>query len=220
MDTAQKINDAVCRLLAHKGYESTSYRDVAEESGFDRGHVQYYFPNKKLFAEQFYRRMLELSVEFLKGRGEAPDPTRPIVFSHKVGQIDYAFLQMNDQMRRLTGEMLEYRSIGAMIIDVEYEWMAQHAFYPVERTPSESGFDEFVFWNGGVFECLRNAACAGQTIDAALISASLIEHSAQAAGIDADNIDDQLEQGALSDEIVREGCAFIWDRIVGTQQAQ
>lgn len=213
MDTAQKINDAVCRLLALRGYEKTSYRDVAEESGFDRGHVQYYFPNKKLFAAHFYRRMLELGVEFLADKGEELDPSQPIVFSHKVGQIDYAFLQMNDAMRRLTGEMLEYRSIGAMIIDVEYEWMAQHSFYPVERQQSDGEFNEFVFWNGGVFECLRTAACAGQTIDPALISASLIEHSAQAAGIDADSITAQLERGALPNALVNGGCAFIWSRI-------
>lgn len=213
MDTAQKINDAVCRLLACKGYERTSYRDVAEASGFDRGHVQYYFPNKKLFAAHFYRRMLELSVEFLTNKGEGLDPAHPIVFSHKVGQIDYAFLQMNDQMRRLTGEMLEYRSIGSMIIDVEYEWMAQHAFYPIDQHQGEDGFNEFVFWNGGVFECLRNAACAGQTIDPALISASLIEHSAQTAGIDTAHIADQLEQATLPSSLVQEGCSFVWSRI-------
>lgn len=215
MDTGSKIHDAACRLLARKGYEGTSYRDVAEESGFDRGHVQYYFPNKKLFATQFYRRMLELSAEFLGTQGTTLDIERPIVFSHKVGQIDYAFLQMNEQMRRLTGEMLEYRSIGQMLIGIETEWMAQHAFSLVDHREAGDGFDEFVFWNGGVFECLHAAASAGSTIDPALISASLIEHSAQAAGIDATRIAEQLEEAALDPKLVERGCAYVWDRIAG-----
>lgn len=215
MTTEETISNSVCRLLARNGFEHTSYREIAQDSGFDRAHVQYYFPNKKLFASCFYRRMLELSVEYLATKQVLLDEESPIVFSHKVGQIDYAFLQMNKEMLRLTGEMLEYRSIGAMLIEIEYEWTSLHSFYPIERKPDETGFIDFVFWNGGVFECLYKAAVAGEPISPALISGSLIKHSAQAAAIDEHLIDEQLKQATLSKKMLDEGSKYIWTKMVG-----
>lgn len=127
MSAKQTIEESLHCLLIQNGYEKTTYQQVSKLSGYTRTLVQHHLPTKKHFATSFYVRILELTSECLSNHGIEHDSAGPMAYGHYVGQISIAFLQMDESMRRLTAEMLEYRSIGKMFIDIQRNHTNSHA---------------------------------------------------------------------------------------------
>ena len=57
--TRERILEAALRLFAEKGYEATTMRDVARESGASLGLAYRYFASKEEFALALYMRLAE-----------------------------------------------------------------------------------------------------------------------------------------------------------------
>ena len=53
-------------LLMEKGYAKTSYTDIAKACQLTRPLVQYYFPKKEMFMQEFIERLIELCNTYLR----------------------------------------------------------------------------------------------------------------------------------------------------------
>src|ERR1700682_594769 len=54
--TAQRILDVAARLLEHRGFNASSYADVASELGVTKPSVHYHFPGKGELGEALINR--------------------------------------------------------------------------------------------------------------------------------------------------------------------
>ena len=64
--TRERILEAALRLIAEKGYEATTMRDVAREAGASLGLAYRYFASKEEFALALYLRLAEESEEWAR----------------------------------------------------------------------------------------------------------------------------------------------------------
>lgn len=208
MTAKQTIEEALHCLLIDNGYEKTTYQQVAELSGYTRALVQHHLPSKKDFAASFYSRMLNLTVEYLSKHGIERDSAGLMAFGHYAGQISIAFMQMDEDLRRLTAEILEYRSVGKLFTDIQRDWSGKWTL-DIKPNANPMEFDGYAYCNGGVFQCLYEAASENRCIDPGLASKALIRSAFENSGLNVDHFEETIGVFALSDETISEGCRHI-----------
>lgn len=58
-ESAAAVADATIRIIASRGLDAVSVREVAKESGFAAGSVQYYAPNKEILLAHAFIRSIQ-----------------------------------------------------------------------------------------------------------------------------------------------------------------
>lgn len=77
-DKQQKIIDAAYQVLAEKGYDQASTKEIARVAGVAQGLIGYYFASKDLLFAEVFRRESERYCESLSLiRGKAGEPLTP-----------------------------------------------------------------------------------------------------------------------------------------------
>ncbi|MFD1957276.1 TetR/AcrR family transcriptional regulator [Paenibacillus thailandensis] len=82
-DRQKKIIDAAYQVLAEKGYDQASTKEIARVAGVAQGLIGYYFSSKDMLFAEVFRRESEKyceSLSFMKRKDEAP-PTGDIIQS-------------------------------------------------------------------------------------------------------------------------------------------
>lgn len=205
-----EIEHAACCLLLSKGLNKTTYQDVADLSGYARTYVQYYLPNKAAFATTFYSRMAQRAKEFLQANLPVTQESHPIELAHYVGLVTFAFLQYDDNMRRLTKEMLESRLVSERISAIEREWAEDQLFTVKNQSNTSQGFAKFTFIMGGAFECLYSAMVEGETVDPELIAKTLVLNTCEFYDMSTEEATAHLEASKLSSEDVDKACQYLY----------
>jgi AcrR family transcriptional regulator len=68
-----------CRLFAHKGFDATSLRDIAEAAHITKAALYYYFPNKDTLYERIVIESLQALVDTARAAVDrAPTPTEKL----------------------------------------------------------------------------------------------------------------------------------------------
>lgn len=82
----EKLLSAAAGLMAARGYNDTSIRDVAAQTGFSLGGMYYYFRNKQdllyLIQENTFGSLLALQEAALAEGGTAPEKLHRLVHGH------------------------------------------------------------------------------------------------------------------------------------------
>ncbi|TDF94799.1 TetR/AcrR family transcriptional regulator [Paenibacillus piri] len=74
-DKREKIIDAAYKVLAERGYDEASTKEIARTAGVAQGLIGYYFSNKDLLFAEVFRRESERyceSLGFIRSHGEEP----------------------------------------------------------------------------------------------------------------------------------------------------
>lgn len=165
MDTEQTSREAIetaaYRLFREIGYNLTSYTRIAEESGFGRPLVQYYFPKKADLATGFIFRVLGAIAAFVDASGFASK--NPQGYVMQLGQVYYAFLLADDNMRRLTQDLFSTRLVTSKVIEA-------NAAYTLPLVSDGGGEDDAlveasVKATGGVYELMFRGLDRGLALD-------------------------------------------------------
>ncbi|GAB3076693.1 hypothetical protein GCM10027157_07490 [Corynebacterium aquatimens] len=93
-ESAAAVADATIRIIASRGLDAVSVREVAKESGLAAGSVQYHAPNKEILLAHAFIRSIQRQTARLE---EAPIPND--VFEARVVQLS--------ELLPLGGERLE-----------------------------------------------------------------------------------------------------------------
>jgi len=65
METKDKIKLTIFRLLQEKGYNNTTYQEIANLSGFEKTLIQYHFPKKNMFMTFYIENLVSKIVDYL-----------------------------------------------------------------------------------------------------------------------------------------------------------
>ncbi|MGI6535798.1 MAG: TetR/AcrR family transcriptional regulator [Eggerthellaceae bacterium] len=142
---------ATYRSLIQRGFDDTSYRSIAEETGRQRSLVQYYFPKKEDMATSFLQQLTRLQEQYLANRLEMGKDDF-IAYQYTLAQLHYFFLTSTPQMQRLVRQMLTHRSVISEIIENELDWTAD---YLADRhVDIEDAETTVVVTLGGIYELL------------------------------------------------------------------
>lgn len=149
IEMRQLISSEAFRLFIHEGYEGTTYKKIAESCNTSRPIIQYYFPKKRLLAVSFLERILELTTDYIEENNlKRNDPPIDVFL---VAQIYYAFLLMNDDIKRFTLDIISSRNLTAELMSMNFVWARRYL-----NIPDESKDDEFFNDNlmivGGFYE--------------------------------------------------------------------
>jgi AcrR family transcriptional regulator len=94
-NTREKILDIALELFSTQGYDKTSLREIAERLGFSKAAIYYHFASKEDILLALHKRLHDF------GRGAL----------ETLGQVGATTEVWAELLDRLTGEMLEHRSL-------------------------------------------------------------------------------------------------------------
>lgn len=145
------------RLFIQKGYNKTTYQNIADASGNERTIVQLYFPKKELLIIEFLNRLLSLSIEYIDLC--FPPMENRFVKLYQIGQIYFAFLI---QHPHLTLEVFADRTITEKILFLNEDWA--YTFLNTEAScKSENLTEDIVMSMGGAYELIYRNITKGET---------------------------------------------------------
>lgn len=159
----EAIESAAFKLFRETGYKLTSYTMIAEQSGVGRPLVQYYFPKKEDLATGFILRVLGTILELVDSIGKpSPLPQGRIV---QLGQVYYAFLLSDDQMRRLALDLLSSRHVTRKVIEANAAYTIPLLENDDEIAPQLE--EASVKATGGIYELMYRGLERGLPLDPA-----------------------------------------------------
>jgi len=117
----EHIAGAAHRLFLDRGYEATSYQDIATAAGIERNLVQYYFPKKDGLVLGLLDTLLRAAE-----RAVAPHSAGQDVFVHlhQVAQVYFGFL-LDERVRALTLDVVSSRRMTDEIILFDETWLRE-----------------------------------------------------------------------------------------------
>ena len=75
-----RIRDVAFNVFSSKGFENSSFSDIAKEASVSKSLVQYYFPKKEQFIQDFIDKSLSAVTEIVR---EDLD----ITYEHELGEL-------------------------------------------------------------------------------------------------------------------------------------
>ena len=124
-DVERSVLVAAWDLFMEKGYQGTSYTDIAELSGVSRSLVQYYFPKKDLLALTCGKAIVIASHVVV--RTEIHQDLNQVASAYITGQVLLAALFLNKGSQRFLFDILRDRDIAQQLIVQNYQ-LAHRAF--------------------------------------------------------------------------------------------
>lgn len=155
-DSKTSIRNTAFKLLMECGVERTSFTLIADESGFGRSLVHYYYPKKDDLIFEFLERLFSAITVVAKRIPQFDEPQYNLV---RNGQVYFAFLLKDAGMRRFFLDLLSNRAVTNRIIQMNGDWSLPQLGLPTEG-------DLFclrahIMANGGLFEFVYEQLSAG-----------------------------------------------------------
>lgn len=201
-ETAEAIVRAAKALFVAKGYNATSYSDLARESGVNRATVQDYFPKKRLLAVSQMQELREVSTAI--AAQEFPQHASSFAQHYLLGQIYLSALLSCEESRRLLCDILQDRSLMEDEIESDLFWSADFVSTgQLDHAPErEENFQDMVMAMGGLYELMYYSVQTGQSINVPKRLSQVMSRLAAVAEID------RLEAEKVFDECAIEGDAL------------
>jgi AcrR family transcriptional regulator len=156
----QDIAAAAYRLFLAKGYEATSYRDIADAVGRDRTIVQYHYPRKDPIVVSMLDRVIALIEEYIVRHSIVE--RLGVDYRVALAQLYFAFLLQPD-IRQFTLDVLSSRAITRELSVIDADWNADFLGASVEqrREVVQSG----ILAIGGAYELIYHHVATGEPIE-------------------------------------------------------
>ena len=166
-----RIRDVAFNVFSSKGFESSSFSDIAKEASVSKSLVQYYFPKKEQFISDFIDRSLSVVSEIV-------DADLDYEFDHDLGKLyaigfaQFYFAMYNEKMNSLRMDILRDRGNTEMVVRHAIEWILEHtdAFPIGSREDQILAQKTLVYVVGGAFDYLYDCISNGIEFDTAFLS--------------------------------------------------
>ncbi len=146
---SEYIYISAIKLFFEKGYDATSYTEIARTSGMKKSLVQYYFPQKEIFLIKFFHWFFGKTIEYIQEYLPENSPKESIVFP--LGQVFYSFLLKDKKAKLFTQDFLSHRDLTEQVITLDAEWLCNHLEIGKKSTRKEA-LENSLFSMGGFYE--------------------------------------------------------------------
>lgn len=166
-----RIRDVAFNVFSNKGFENSSFSDIAKEASVSKSLVQYYFPKKEQFISDFIDKSLSAVTQIVR---EDLD----LQFDHELGElyaIGYAqfyFAMHNEKMNSLRMDIIRDRGNTEMVVKHGIDWLVSNTKAIQVETPEqvEACKKTLVFVVGGAFDYLYDCMLYGVEFDEEFLS--------------------------------------------------
>ena len=117
-----RIRDVAFNVFSSKGFENSSFSDIAKEASVSKSLVQYYFPKKEQFISDFIDKSLSAVRDIVR---EDLD----ITYEHELGELyaigycQFYFAMYNDRMNSLRLDIIRDRGNTEMVVKHAIDWL-------------------------------------------------------------------------------------------------
>lgn len=118
-----RIENIAFNLFRKKGYDETSYTDIAQASGLKKSLVQYYFPKKETLISIFENKVLNAAADIVQNSNLTSDPLEQVQL---IGYLIFMFLYLDNQKEHLTKAILQDRRNTMAALDEVAKWTIRY----------------------------------------------------------------------------------------------
>ena len=166
-----RIRDVAFNVFTSKGFENSSFSDIAKEASVSKSLVQYYFPKKEQFINDFIDRSLSVVTQIVSDDLDYE-------FQHELGKLyavgyaQFYFAMYNDKMNSLRMDIIRDRAVTETVVRNGIEWIASHTnAIPIDTPEAEEECRKtLVYVVGGAFDYIYGCLSQGVDIDPAFLS--------------------------------------------------
>lgn len=166
-----RIRDVAFNVFSNKGFENSSFSDIAIEASVSKSLVQYYFPKKEQFIQDFIDKSLSAVTEIVR---EDLD----IQYEHELGELyaigycQFYFAMYNERMNSLRMDLIRDRANTEMVVKHGIEWLVSNTHAIQVETPEEIEMCKktLVFVVGGAFDYLYDCMLYSVPFDVEFLS--------------------------------------------------
>lgn len=166
-----RIRDVAFNVFSNKGFENSSFSDIAKEASVSKSLVQYYFPKKEQFVHDFIDKSLAAVTEIVR---EDLD----IQYEHELGELyaigycQFYYAMFNERMNSLRMDILRDRGNTEMVVKHGIEWLVNNTHAIQVETPEEIERCKktLVFVVGGAFDYLYDCMLYSVPFDVEFLS--------------------------------------------------
>lgn len=166
-----RIRDVAFNVFSNKGFENSSFSDIAKEASVSKSLVQYYFPKKEQFISDFIDKSLGAVTEIVR---EDLD----ITYEHELGELytigycQFYFAMHNERMNSLRMDIIRDRGNTEMVVKHGIDWIVSHtnAIQVEGEAEIERCKKTLVFVVGGAFDYLYDCMLYGVPFDEEFLS--------------------------------------------------
>ena len=166
-----RIRDVAFNVFSSKGFENSSFSDIAKEASVSKSLVQYYFPKKEQFIQDFIDKSLSAVTEIVR---EDLD----IQYEHELGELyaigycQFYFAMYNERMNSLRMDLIRDRANTEMVVKHGIEWLVSNTHAIQVETPEEIEMCKktLVFVVGGAFDYLYDCMLYSVPFDVEFLS--------------------------------------------------
>ncbi|WP_345375177.1 TetR/AcrR family transcriptional regulator [Frondihabitans cladoniiphilus] len=175
-----RIETAAYRLFVERGYEATSFQDIARGASTKKQLVQYYFPQKPDLLVLFMRRVLRLAEEVAESRHLMGASRFARLFV--VAQIQLSFLFTKAPSLAL--DILASRRLSTEIVSFDLGWISE----TMQSTPKEAIeiSDGLRMAVGGLYEICFYRLSNDQDIDVQRVAGQMMQSFMTSLGYSTD----------------------------------
>ena len=185
--TEQAIRSAAWRLFFERGFEATSYTDLAEASGVSRSLVQRYFSRKELLVGWCVSEIRRAAVEVCD---EAyPQRVGPLERLYLRGQVSIATYFACDGIRRFMLDVFSNRELTQQTIFEGFRWTVLEVLPERPELLEANEPDELIMAMGGLYELVYLYLVRKQTPDVAVVTQPGVRIFAEVFGLPLDGVD-------------------------------
>ncbi|MBR1704665.1 MAG: TetR/AcrR family transcriptional regulator [Clostridia bacterium] len=166
-----RIRDVAFNVFASKGFENSSFSDIAKEAAVSKSLVQYYFPKKEQFISDFIDRSLS-AVEQIVAEDLDVEYEHELGKLYAIGYAQFYFAMYNEKMNSLRMDIMRDRGNTEMVVKNGIDWILENTSAIPTDTPEKEELIKktLVFVVGGAFDYLYDCMIYGVDFDTAFLS--------------------------------------------------
>lgn len=192
-------------LLMEKGYAKTSYTDIAKACQLTRPLVQYYFPKKEMFMQEFIERLIELCNTYL--RQHKLNTGYCFVDFYLTGTMYFTFLLENEGIIPLTKDLVSTRAATEVISSVMAQWVAsREELQGFEYREVETAV---IMSMGGVYDLVFHRLSEGEPDDIPSLLNWAIQATMKQLGLSTKGLTESFENHALTTDVAEDANRYL-----------
>lgn len=167
----RRIRDVAYKVFSEKGFENTSFSDIAKGASVTKSLVQYYYPKKEQFISDFINSSLSAVTQIVQ-------TDLDYEFEHELGKLyavgyaQFYFAMYNERMNSLRMDVLRERSNTELVANIAIDWILANtdAIPTGDEKGEENVRNMLIFIVGGAFDYLYNCMEHGISYDLNFLS--------------------------------------------------
>lgn len=191
IEAREHIYTGAIRLFSENGYNKTSFTDIAKDCGVKRALVQYYFPYKEIFMQEFLTRCLS----GIADQAADLDPERfdSIGIAYYMGAVSFAFLINSPKMQKISPDIIRSRQMTEAL-------MPMYSLWDQKLTGAQFSEEITVMSIGGAYDLLYYYIQTGKTVDSSYITEKSFDIFTGLHGISQQDAKNRLDRYRLSSQ--------------------